>query len=371
MNRNYDDFLKLTLDTRIKTVRDGWYAFEDTVFYGEKGGALADEGEINGQKVLELQWEGDTLWHRVEGDLGDPIHMEADRLTRWNNTAVQSAFHMLDGFYGRMGARIVAIGVHPENQWYEVDTRDLPPGHLDEVQAFLDKQIMDNLQVELSYVKGADYPDPKYQGYDEVRIVKFGDVDTQPCGTPHVGQTRDILAFTVLGSEHSGRGTKIYTAVGPMVAVRLRQDHAVLRKLAELSGTAIPDLPEKMGGLLASAKALKKENEALRRELCGYQADALLQTGDSLVRYPAKDAGDLRAMAQAVLGRAERGVVLMAELDGGVSFAAVSPEGRARAWMEELKGALEVSGGGSPKIVSGKTPAMPEEFLRAAAELSI
>ena len=34
MNRNYDDFLKLTLDTRIKTVRDGWYAFEDTVFYG-------------------------------------------------------------------------------------------------------------------------------------------------------------------------------------------------------------------------------------------------------------------------------------------------------------------------------------------------
>ena len=52
MNRNYDDFLKLTLDTRIKTVRDGWYAFEDTVFYGEKGGALADEGEINGQKAV-------------------------------------------------------------------------------------------------------------------------------------------------------------------------------------------------------------------------------------------------------------------------------------------------------------------------------
>lgn len=127
MNRNYDNFLNLTLDTRIKELRDGWYSFEDTVFYGEKGGALADEGAINGQKVLELRWEGDTLWHRVEGELTDPVHMEVDRLTRWNNTAVQSAFHMLDGYYGRLGLRIVAIGVHPENQWYEVDTKELPP----------------------------------------------------------------------------------------------------------------------------------------------------------------------------------------------------------------------------------------------------
>lgn len=371
MNRNYDNFLNLILDTRIKELKDGWYAFEDTVFYGEKGGALPDEGTINGQKVLELRWEGDILWHRVEGELTDPVHMEVDRVTRWNNTAVQSAFHMLDGFYGRLGLHIVAIGVHPENQWYEVDTKELPPGHLEEVQAFLDQQIMDDFPVELSYVKGADYPNPKYQDYDEVRIVKFADVDTQPCGTPHVSRTGQILSFTVLGSEHSGRGTKIYTAVGPAAEARLREDHAVLRRLVELSNTGIPDLPEKMEGLLSSSKALKKENEALRRELCGYQADALLTTGDILIPYAAKDAGDLRAMSQAVLGRTTRGVVLLAELDGGVNFAAISPEGKARAWMDALKEKLEASGGGSPKIVSGKTPAGLEEFRQAAAGLSI
>ena len=86
MNRNYDNFLNLTMDTRIRECRDGWYAFEDTVFYGEKGGALADRGTINGREVLELRWEGDTLWHRVEGELSDPVRLEVDRLTRWNNT---------------------------------------------------------------------------------------------------------------------------------------------------------------------------------------------------------------------------------------------------------------------------------------------
>ena len=96
-----------------------------------------------------------------------------------------------------------------------------------------------------------------------------------------------------------------------------------------------------------------------------------MESGDTLIPYAAKDAGDLRAMSQAVLGRTTRGVVLLAELDGGVSFAAISPEGKARAWMDALKELLEVSGGGSPKIVSGKTPVGPEEFRRAAEGLSI
>ena len=73
---------------------------------------------------------------------------------------------------------------------------------------------------------------------------------------------------------------------------------SVLRRLVELSGTGIPDLPDKLAGLLASSKALKKENEALRRELCGYQAEGLLASGDRLVSCAAKDAGELRAMAE-------------------------------------------------------------------------
>lgn len=371
MTRLYDNFLNLTLDTKIKSVRDGWYSFEQTVFYGEKGGMLPDEGTINGQKVLKLRWEDDVLWHLVEGELRDPIRMEADRFTRWCNTAIQSAFHLLDGFYEGLGLHIVAVGVHPDHQWYEVDTKELPRGHLEEVQAFLDRQIMDNIRTEISYVKGSDYPDPKYRAYDEVRVVKFGDVNTQPCGTPHINGTRDILAFSVLGSERSGRGTKVTVACGPAAGIRLREYNAILRRMAEASATAIPDLPEKLEGLLASGKALKKENEALRRALYGYQAEELLRSGEPLVSCPAGDAGELRAMSQAVLARAEKGVVLVSELDGGVSFAAVSPEGRAREWMDQLKLRLEVTGGGSPKIVSGKTAAGPEEFQKAAEGLPI
>ncbi|MDO5085952.1 MAG: hypothetical protein Q4D47_05875 [Erysipelotrichaceae bacterium] len=43
MTRQYDDFLKLQCNTTIKEEQDGYYAFEETIFYGEKGGALSDE----------------------------------------------------------------------------------------------------------------------------------------------------------------------------------------------------------------------------------------------------------------------------------------------------------------------------------------
>ena len=62
--KNYDDFEKLTCTTKIKDVKDGYYAFDDTVFYGEKGGQLADHGTINGQAVIDLKWDGDTLYHQ-------------------------------------------------------------------------------------------------------------------------------------------------------------------------------------------------------------------------------------------------------------------------------------------------------------------
>ena len=147
----------------------------------------------------------------------------------------------------------------------------------------MNRQIMDNIKLEISYVKGSDYPDPRYQAHDEVRILKFGDVNTQPCGTPHVNETRDILAFTVLGSERSGRGTKVSVACGPVVSARLREYNAILWRMAGLSGTGIPDLPEKLEGLLSSVKALKKENETLHRVLYGYQADELLKSGETFI----------------------------------------------------------------------------------------
>ena len=66
---HYDNLLNLSCDTTIATEKDGYYTFKETVFYGEKGGMPGDKGTINGQDVIDLKWENDILYHKVDGTL--------------------------------------------------------------------------------------------------------------------------------------------------------------------------------------------------------------------------------------------------------------------------------------------------------------
>ena len=77
--QHYDNLLNLSCDTTIATEKDGYYAFKETVFYGEKGGMPGDKGTINGLEVIDLKWEDDILYHKVDGILENPIHMEVDK----------------------------------------------------------------------------------------------------------------------------------------------------------------------------------------------------------------------------------------------------------------------------------------------------
>ena len=267
MNRNYDNFRKLQCDTVIREVRGSWVSFENTVFFGEKGGMPSDQGTINGYPVLELLWEGDTLFHRVAGDLINPIHMEVDLLTRWTNAAVQSALHLLDGFYETQGLRITAISADPENLWYEVDSKNLPDGHFREVQAFMEGLILHSVRKVVTYLRGRDCPDENYRQYDEVRLVRFGNINTQPCATPHVNETQEILSFAILGHKKSSRGTRVFFACGPLAARKLEAYSEKLQTLAAALKTNVSELPQELERLAAASAKQKKELKALKSAL--------------------------------------------------------------------------------------------------------
>ena len=59
----------------------------------------------------------------------------------------------------------------------------------------------------------------------------------------------------------------------------------------------------------------------------------------------------------------------MVEGDGKCAISLISPAGNARAYLDELKKSLPVSGGGSPKTVSGRTNAPAKEVLEALKKL--
>ena len=368
MSRNYDNYLNLTCETTIKEEKDGYYTFGNTVFYGEKGGMLGDQGLINGLEVVDLKWEEDTLWHKVDGVLVDPIQMIVDKETRLLNTTVQSAFHILDGYYRKLGLIIVAIGVNPDNQWYEVDSKELGEDHLEQVQQFMNDVLLQDIHTEFSYFKGSEYPNEKYQHLKEVREVKFGEIDKQPCGTPHVNHVSEIGNFTVLDSEKTSRGTRIYVTVSHVSTKRLSQYHQLLKDISKKMSTKLDNVLNEVDRLVELNKQNKKTIEDLNKQLNEYRVNDLANSSEKVLLNVVENS-QLRNVAQMLLSKLSETKILIVAEENMNYVAIVSPNNQARELLTQLQQLAGVNGGGSPSLVSGKSNINVNELINVCKKI--
>ena len=369
---SYDDYTRTECTTTIRDVKDDWYAFNDTVFYGDKGGMPSDSGTINGQKVDGLKWEGETLWHHVEGaPLQDPIVMKVDFELRYAHTVPQTALHILDSYYRRKGMLITSTGCCEDNEYYDLDVAEISPRDWQELQDYINEAIRKDAPVHFHYVKGSDYPDPEYRKFETVRIVEIEGLDEQPCGTPHLNHTGEIGSFVLLDWEHRSKSTvRVYFTAGNVTRWRLVQYYKQLNRLAQMLSTSNEDLEEKAAAVTAANKEYKKQINDLTRSLMEHEAKDYAEKPEKVIELTGGDSDRLRPLSQALMRVCTDTKILYAPNDM-IDFAIVSREGRAREILEILKPVLNCSGGGSPKIVSGRTSVDLETFKKAVEELHL
>lgn len=369
---SYDDYTRTECTTTIRDVKDDWYAFNDTVFYGDKGGMPSDSGTINGQKVDGLKWEGETLWHHVEGaPLQDPIVMKVDFELRYAHTVPQTALHILDSYYRRKGMLITSTGCCEDNEYYDLDVAEISPRDWQELQDYINEAIRKDAPVHFHYVKGSDYPDPEYRKFETVRIVEIEGLDEQPCGTPHLNHTGEIGSFVLLDWEHRSKSTvRVYFTAGNVTRWRLVQYYKQLNRLAQMLSTSNEDLEEKAAAVTAANKEYKKQINDLTRSLMEHEAKDYAEKPEKVIELTGGDSDRLRPLSQALMRVCTDTKILYAANDA-IDFAIVSGEGRAREILEILKPVLNCSGGGSPKIVSGRTSVDLETFKKAVEELHL
>ena len=359
MNLHYDHYKETVLDTVIKEEKDGYYCFEDTIFYGEKGGMPSDKGTINGLEVLDLKWDGDTLYHKVNGELSNPIHMEVDLFTRHTNTIVQSALHIADGFCVKHNFPLGSIGTNPDNIWYEINT-DVDDKTLDELEQYVRQAILDSIDVEISYVAGKDYGDEHYAHFDTVRIIKIGDYDKQPCGTLHVNNTSEIGSFSILSHEKTSRGTRLHCAIGMTSANHLKEVYDEYRKTAVVINPGKDKLSDAAKTLVDNNKALKKELADLKKELLQFQVKAYTALTDKVITIH-EDSSLLRDIAMALVKEISDDRFLISEKDS--SLAIISHDNKARDIFNNLKDELQLNGGGAPFCVTASSKLSHDELL--------
>lgn len=368
MNKNYDNFEKTTCTTKIKDIKDGYYSFDETVFYGEKGGQLADQGTINGLPVTDLKYDGGTLYHQVAGKLHNPIKMVVDPQTRLINTTVQSVFHLLDGYYEGTGIKVTEVNANPENQWYEIDSKKVTTEDLQKVEDWMNQVIQQNVQTTFTYVNGKDYPDPNYRKYPQVRLVHLGKINVQPCGTLHVNHTSQIQSFVILGTEKVAGGTKIYITTNLVTNRRLHQDEEILNNAAKQLSVRPEAIGKKLQETLTKEKQVKKQLKAVQQELMTLKAQQIVEQNGPIAKIKISSASDLSLLAPAVLKITKRPQLLVAPFANKTFLAIISPTGQAREELAEMKNQLSINGGGSPKMVTGNTLSSVDEVIQSYSQ---
>lgn len=385
--------------------KTGWLVLNQTPFYAESGGQVADHGfvsrlenrdEIAKVDAVQKFAEGKLFAHKVSVERGkiakgDPVAMEVDHGRRTAIRANHSATHLLhEALRETLGDHVAQRGSLNAEDRLRFDfshAKALSAEELHKVGMDVNAFIRQNTSVETRIMTPDDAREIGAQALfgekygDEVRVVSMGRANTgkgfggdtysiELCGGTHVKQTGDIGVFVLLGDSASSAGVRRIEALTGAAAFEHLEREA--GRMAEIAGTlkAQPaDVADRVKALLDERKSLQNEVAQLRRELA--MAGGAGQGGGA----EAKDVKGVKFFAQVLTGvsgkdlrplldehktRLESGAVLLIADEGAkVAVAAgvtddltgnVSAVDLVRAAVEALGGK---GGGGRPDMAQG------------------
>ncbi|MCM5705107.1 alanyl-tRNA editing protein [Larsenimonas salina] len=203
----------------VRAVVEQAVAVDCTVFYPCGGGQMGDTGMLRDEAgrsmpvVDTVKGEQGLIWHRLDGDapaVGARVELELDWARRYRLMQMHTAMHLLSVAVpfpvtggqmtpdkGRLDFDVAGDALDKEaiteriNDWI---TEDLPVS----VEWITAEALAANPEL----VKTVGVAPPTNGG--QVRLVRIGEIDRQPCGGTHVARTGEIAPITVKSIKNRG-----------------------------------------------------------------------------------------------------------------------------------------------------------------------
>lgn len=377
--------------------------FEQTPFYAEMGGQVADHGVIKNDKgdlvarVIDVQKapNGQPL-HTVEvlASLAlDTVYTLAiDHKRRYAVEKNHTATHLLHAALHKIiGEHATQAGSLNEEAFLRFDFTHfeaVTAQELRRIEEEVNEQIWKALaitttetDIETAKAMGAMALFGEKYG-KTVRVVQIGDYSVELCGGTHLSNSSEIGLFKIIKEEGIGSGTRRIIAVtGQQAFESFRKQEDTLKEIAHtLKVPQIEQLPSKVVSLSEQLRDLQKEMAELKEKAAAAQAGDVfkkVQEANGL-RYIASevsvsDAGALRTFADNWKQRDYSDVlVLAASIGEKVNVLVASKDKRAHAGnlIKALAPIVSGRGGGKPDMAmaGGSDASKLPELLAAVAE---
>jgi misacylated tRNA(Ala) deacylase len=195
-----------------------------TAFYATGGGQPHDTGTLGGQIVVDVQKEGEHIWHSLSGDgplpvPGERVHGEIEWGRRHALMRTHTALHVLCGvIWNEWGKAVTGGNMEPLNARMDFEFDPLPPGFGARVEELVNAELAAARPVEVSFlprdtaVMDEDLIRTKVnmipESVNQIRVIDIVGLDKQADGGTHVRSTDEVGRVRVLKTESKGKGNK-------------------------------------------------------------------------------------------------------------------------------------------------------------------
>jgi len=337
------------VDIRKDPAATAYVALDQTVFYAEGGGQIADTGMIENltrpgrAEIIDVKkTKSDVFLHTVkvtEGtfEVTDECNLVVDTARRKQIARNHTATHLLHAALREvLGEHVIQAGSYVGDTELRFDFSHFERVTEDElarVEDLANAVALQDLPVTTSEMSLAEakktgamaHFEDEYRGKDVIRVVSIGDFSRELCGGTHVSRTGEIGLIKIISEESIAAGARRIRAVtgeGTLAWVRRRD-----RLLTEIERT-LGDDP------IAGLNRLQQEKAFLEENLATLSTASLTQIRDDLLAQREEiggtnvfaervdaDGAQLKELADLVEEKGRPAVVLLLAQAGGKGIA--------------------------------------------------
>jgi len=349
---------------------------DQTVFYAESGGQIADTGIIEDNKnifeVLDTRGLNKIILHigKVkQGSFkkGDSVQAKVELERRMAIARNHTATHLLQAALRKV------LGEHVQQQGSLVDSdrlrfdfthfKDIKKEELDRIEEVVNEFIIRNHPVakkEMSLGQAREsgalaFFAEKYE--DNVRVVSVEGISKELCGGTHLDNTGSIGLFKIIHEGSVASGIRRIEAVTGFGAYRIiKEEENILVEVSEILNTPQEKISRELEKKLKQIKELEKSLSSQRLNNVKSGLDELIQKGAEIkgIKVIAEiidnaDMDLLRKTADLIKQKEPKVVAALgSDVDGRVSLIAITnlEDFDVSALIKEISSEIGGSGGG-------------------------
>lgn len=341
---------------------------DETAFYPEAGGQMADRGSLGGRAIVDVQVDdAGVVHHLLDGtlpDVGASVRGEIERARRRMFMALHTGQHMLSrALVDIAKAETVSARLGETSCTIDADVLALSDRALGEAEALVNSVVDDDVAVRAWFPDAAELatlPLRRKPKVDEnIRVVSVASFDVSPCGGTHCVTSAQVGLVRVIAVEKYKGKTRVTFDAGPRARRTLLDEATALKSLAAGLSCGPLDVSTALDKVRRDLAAVRETNKKLAERVSVAVADELAASGANPIVAVLDDKELVRLVGARLMALEGKHALLAARDEEGMHIMAVrgpSSTFDCGAFVKKLAAEHGGKGGGKPERAEGRLP---------------